>query len=193
MTKRKEEILIVEDDPTVKSILEAALEDSYTIYSTSSAEDALKLGKARNKPIDMAIIDFHLPGMNGLDFAQSTGIPFIITTVDMSSTSIDKWGESGAFGYLPKPIMEPKSIVHVVATALFNIRRQKRMEYLLQNRRSVLLATGLIMWRDGVTAEEAERILKTSCHQKQGTERSSLEDVSTALIAAHNVLCTIKP
>lgn len=192
MNTEKETLLIVEDDPTVRCILQAVLEASYHVMAASSAEDALKLGHTHAAPIDLAIIDYRLPGMDGLVFAQTTGVPFIITTTDLSTQNIEAWGEAGAFGYLPKPIVEPASVLHVVATALFNSRRHARIERVLEKRKHTYLAMGLIMWRDRVTAEEAEKTLKANCHQRQKNARTTIENIAVQMLNAHATLCGVR-
>ncbi len=67
MTKR---ILIVDDDPNIRRIVNLALsEDSpYTVNTVSSAEAAL-LAISR-QPVDLLFTDIRMPGMSGLDLVQ---------------------------------------------------------------------------------------------------------------------------
>ena len=60
-------ILLVDDDPTVRSTLAAYLEDDgFTIVTACSAEDALKIVENGCVP-RICIMDMRLPGMDGRD------------------------------------------------------------------------------------------------------------------------------
>jgi two-component system, cell cycle sensor histidine kinase and response regulator CckA len=58
-------VLLVEDEPTVRSVAERALtRHGYTVITADSGEDALEI-VARNEPIDLLISDVVMPGMDG--------------------------------------------------------------------------------------------------------------------------------
>jgi DNA-binding NtrC family response regulator len=59
-------LLVVDDDPGVRALLESVLaETEYTTHMAESAEQALEI--ARVKSIDAALLDLDLPGMKGLE------------------------------------------------------------------------------------------------------------------------------
>ena len=61
-------ILLVDNDPGLLGLLTLELEqEGYQVQSYASAEDALAAGL---KPPTLAILDYHLPGMNGLAFLE---------------------------------------------------------------------------------------------------------------------------
>jgi two-component system cell cycle sensor histidine kinase/response regulator CckA len=58
-------VLLVEDEPMVRSVAERALtRHGYTVITADSGEDALEV-LARNEPIDLLISDVVMPGMDG--------------------------------------------------------------------------------------------------------------------------------
>jgi len=58
-------VLLVEDEPTVRSVAERALtRHGYTVITADNGEDALEI-IARNEPIDLLISDVVMPGMDG--------------------------------------------------------------------------------------------------------------------------------
>ncbi|HET7281967.1 MAG TPA: response regulator [Sphingomicrobium sp.] len=58
-------VLLVEDEPTVRSVAERALtRHGYTVITAESGEDALAV-LAKNEPIDLLISDVVMPGMDG--------------------------------------------------------------------------------------------------------------------------------
>lgn len=64
-------ILIVDDETRVAFFLKEGLEglgNEYQIHSTGSAELALK--QMSQHPFDLLVVDFRLPGLNGLDLLK---------------------------------------------------------------------------------------------------------------------------
>jgi two-component system, NtrC family, nitrogen regulation response regulator NtrX len=61
----KEELLIVDDEPNIRTSLEGVLRDEgYRVSSVESAEEALR--RVRQTPPDLVLLDILLPGMDGL-------------------------------------------------------------------------------------------------------------------------------
>lgn len=61
------QILIVDDDECVATNIQAYLEDEgYRVVIAASGEEGLALIK--NRPVDFAIVDMRLPGMDGNEF-----------------------------------------------------------------------------------------------------------------------------
>jgi len=92
------EILIVEDDPEMRDLLELLLRDAG--FGTATASDgfaALELVASGASQPDIILTDYNLPlGMNGLEVAASLrgklnrAIPVIILTGDISTESLQK-------------------------------------------------------------------------------------------------------
>ena len=58
-------VLLVEDEPMVRSVAERALtRHGYTVITADNGEDALEI-IAKNEPIDLLISDVVMPGMDG--------------------------------------------------------------------------------------------------------------------------------
>src|SRR5207248_8748888 len=58
-------ILLVEDEPMVRTVAERALtRHGYTVITADNGEDALEI-VAKNEPIDLLISDVVMPGMDG--------------------------------------------------------------------------------------------------------------------------------
>jgi CheY-like chemotaxis protein len=66
-----ETILLVEDDPAVRSYAGRVLDRlGYTILEAASGSDALGLAAAHARPIDLLVTDIVMPGAQGTDLAR---------------------------------------------------------------------------------------------------------------------------
>lgn len=77
-------LLVVEDDEPMRLLIAASLEDSGFVVATASSGEAA-LQHIRTKPVDVVLLDVHLPGISGYEvcyqirqqFAASIGILFV--------------------------------------------------------------------------------------------------------------------
>jgi DNA-binding response OmpR family regulator len=124
-------VLIVEDDRSVGSVLQDFLlelgHESELVLSAEGALDRLH----QNRP-DLILLDFRLPGMNGLDFLQQqqvkdSRIPVIVVSGIASEVQVDACLRLGAIEFVAKPIafehlqrilltLEPQVLAREVAT-----------------------------------------------------------------------------
>ena len=100
-------ILIVEDEPRMRRLLEISLgEDGHTVHTSGDAESGLLY--LRKAAADLVVTDLKLPGMNGLEFLQegkrlNPALPFIVMTAYGSvETAVDAM-KAGASDYVLKP------------------------------------------------------------------------------------------
>jgi DNA-binding NtrC family response regulator len=100
-------ILIVEDEPRMRRLLEISLgEDGHTVHTAEDAEKGLI--QLRKEPMDLVVTDLKLPGMNGLEFLLegkrlNAGLPFVVMTAYGSvETAVDAM-KAGASDYVLKP------------------------------------------------------------------------------------------
>jgi len=105
MTKGK--IWIIDDDRSIRWVLEKALEKAD--MDVKSFEDANRVmaDLAREKP-DTIITDIRMPGLNGLELLEQLNseypdLPVIIMTAHSDLDSAVSAYQGGAFEYLPKP------------------------------------------------------------------------------------------
>src|SRR5579864_7949900 len=100
-------ILIVEDEPRMRRLLEISLgEDGHSVQTAGDAETGLR--HLRKESVDLVVTDLKLPGMNGLEFLQegkrlNPALPFIVMTAYGSvETAVDAM-KAGASDYVLKP------------------------------------------------------------------------------------------
>ena len=102
-------ILIVDDEANVSFFLReglCGLGDEYEVCTSGSAELALK--QLYHQPFDLAVIDFRLPGLNGLDLMKqlrdiSPGTQTILITAYSSPDLEAEAYRLEAYRYLAKP------------------------------------------------------------------------------------------
>ena len=102
-------ILIVDDEVRVAFFLQEGLKglgDDYEVHTAESAELALKEMDAR--PFDLAVIDFRLPGINGLDLIEqlkvvSPDTQTILITAYSSPHVESEAQRLNTFDYFAKP------------------------------------------------------------------------------------------
>ena len=70
-----ETILLVEDESGLRRLAERALSSlGYRVISAAHGEEALRLSAERREPIDLVVTDLVMPGMGGIELAESLRI-----------------------------------------------------------------------------------------------------------------------
>jgi DNA-binding response OmpR family regulator len=99
-------ILVVDDEPLLRSLLEMSLERvGYRVQLARGGEEALTL--FASAPIDLALIDVMMPGMNGYALCealrQQSDVPIILLTSLDNPDEIVYGFSVGADDYITKP------------------------------------------------------------------------------------------
>ena len=116
-------LLIADDDPDLRLLLQTTLEDpACRILEASDGESALRL--VRQEQPDVVILDRMMPKLDGLDVAQAVladpairHIPLILLTALESPAAIDGEPAPEVFAYLVKPF-SPLQLLETVRQAL---------------------------------------------------------------------------
>ena len=103
------QILVVEDDASVRSLLVKALRDSgYRVQATGDGLDALRLLDA--SPPELLMVDIMIPQLDGMALVkavkqqqQTSGIPVIFLTACSDPQSMIAGIDVGARYYVTKP------------------------------------------------------------------------------------------
>lgn len=112
---RKERILIIDDDPDIRDVLNLSLSESYTVFEAGNGKEGLEMVK--NKNPELIITDFDMPVMNGPEFCRQLRndilfrhLPVIMLTGKSETKDMVNGIESGADDYLVKPF-EPETLL----------------------------------------------------------------------------------
>ena len=113
-------VLIVEDDPVVRRILEDLLTRwQYEVVSTTNGEQAIQALQVENPP-RLAVIDWQMPGMDGVELCcrarhqlKLSPLYMILLTIRCGKANIVQGLESGADDYITKPFDQEESKARV--------------------------------------------------------------------------------
>lgn len=102
----KAKVLIADDDPLMRMLVVVSLGDLAEVTEASGGNVAMALFD--NREFDVVILDWDMPGMNGLDVlkairAQGSCVPIIMATAEAHKGQILKAIHAGASDYLVKP------------------------------------------------------------------------------------------
>lgn len=103
-------ILVIEDSEADRILIQRTLErKNYSVILVHDGEAGLKI--ARERKVDLIILDYFLPGKNGVEICKTLkedektkSIPIIFLTVVESGEAILECYGEGAESYMHKPI-----------------------------------------------------------------------------------------
>ncbi len=127
MTKQSN-VWIVDDDRSIRWVLEKALSQADIATQTFDSGDALIQQLSQDQP-DAIISDIRMPGTDGLALLdliskEYPGLPVIITTAHSDLDSAVSSYRGGAFEYLPKPF-DIEDVIAMTKRALDHAQEQK--------------------------------------------------------------------
>ncbi|MBI3900016.1 MAG: response regulator [Gammaproteobacteria bacterium] len=190
-------ILVVDDDPVMLELAIQTLEGAgYAVFVSPSGEQAIEI--ATTQEMDLALLDYRMPDMTGLDVGKAitdlTSTRFIIMSVHADEDVVRQAGGEGALGFLVKPL-EPKELlaqVHVGLTRAAEINAlQSSIEDMQQgyaaalskavaSARTVNTAIGILMERLFMTREQATQLIT----REAKNQRKRMVELAEGLIAA---------
>ena len=123
-------ILIVEDSPTMRALLVAALEAlDRPVKVTEVASGFEALRELPRESYDLILTDINMPDINGLElvsFVKNTpafrSIPLVIVSTEGSERDREKGMRLGADAYLVKPVA-PEALQQIANDLLDRSRR----------------------------------------------------------------------
>jgi response regulator NasT len=187
-------IAIADDEPLLQAVLSNMLRQAgYDVVGTAAdGQEALHLATVRKPQI--LLLDIHMPVMDGLQALEKIVLlrttAVIMLTGDGSPDVAHQAMTLGASGYLRKPV-ELMTLAPMLETAWHHFRKehaldQKNLELqeMLEVRKLVEKAKGILMEQQGFTEEEAHKCLNRMS-QDQGL---AMKDVCRSIIQVKMVL-----
>ena len=129
-----ERILIVDDEISICTSLEFALEDHYDVKATTEPWQAIQW--LQEEHYQLCLLDLRIGGTSGIDVLQEMKniqkdlVVIIMTAYGSISSSVDAI-KKGAYSYLTKPL-QMEGLLSIIDQALEYQRLNQRVEYLSQ-------------------------------------------------------------
>jgi two-component system, NtrC family, nitrogen regulation response regulator NtrX len=123
----RESILVVDDEPGVRSMLEAILKDEgYGVAAVGTGEDGVSA--ATGRAFDALLLDVWLPGIDGIETLsrlKASGVDAEVVMISGHGTieTAVRATKLGAFDFVEKPLSLEKTLL-----VLRNALRQRRLE-----------------------------------------------------------------
>ncbi|WP_421752963.1 response regulator [Croceimicrobium sp.] len=106
---KREEILVIDDQPIMLKLLEQILKDRYDVVALENGKEALEWMYSGNIP-DLVVADLNMPEIDGFEYIQRIresgffyDVPLIVLSGEESSAERIKCLKLGANDYLIKP------------------------------------------------------------------------------------------
>lgn len=155
------EVLVVDDEESVRGVLKRALEEAgYHVSTAADGEEALD--KVSRQETEVMLLDIRMPGLTGIDVLQKVMKDYPDTSVVMVSAVADAATavgamKAGAYDYVTKPFT-----LHDVALRVRNA---------LERRRLVLRSKEYQQELEGRVQEQAVRLKEQFSQLIQGLAR----------------------
>lgn len=151
----KSEILIIDDEPQIRKLLEITLESNdYKTYQAETGKQGILI--AANHPPDLIILDLGLPDQSGHEVLKALrqwyNKSIIILSVQNSESDIVKALDNGATDYLTKPFR--------TAELLARIRSAMRRHQAIDNNTSLLAIGDLAIDLTARTVKKQGELIK---------------------------------
>jgi two-component system nitrogen regulation response regulator NtrX len=143
--KRRDVILVVDDELEILRSLKGMLEDEgFAVLTASSAEEAIK--SLRDNQVNLALLDVFLPGMTGLEFLKTIRpefpeLPAIVMTGQGSFEAAFTAVKLGAYDFFEKPL-SPERLLVSIRNALEAARIRTHRDELLRAEREDFTMVG---------------------------------------------------
>jgi twitching motility two-component system response regulator PilH len=116
-------ILVVDDEPLLRTILKDALEEAgYAVVLAENGQTAID--RARTDRPDCIVMDIIMPGLDGFEACTTmkadpvlAAIPVFLISATKDLRVVDRAEQVGAAGILPKPV-PVEELLQTVALAL---------------------------------------------------------------------------
>jgi two-component system OmpR family response regulator len=112
-------ILVIDDEPGVRDLLEDALTGAgYRVETATNGADGLD--QLRRRSADLCVVDINMPTMNGFEFlerlrAHDAKTPVLMLTARDAALDVEQGLRTGADDYVRKPFSVEELLLRVAA------------------------------------------------------------------------------
>ena len=181
-------ILICDDEPFIRSNLKSMLVDLGFDEILECGDGKRAVEMALGSFPDMAILDVAMPGMDGITAAieirKKLKIPIMLLTSACDSETVKRASASGIAAFLTKPLRQ-QDLLPAIEIALMHVEEIENLKEkiddlreLIENRKIIEKAKGVLMEKERVSEAEAYRIMQKAAMDK----RKSLRQVADGIL-----------
>jgi len=134
-------ILLLDDEPQIHSSLQLRLGDSYRLVDAFDPKEALEL--IAREPLDLCIVDLHMPGMNGLTFIEAArqidpALGYVIFSGFDSEENLRRAIPLQVFEFLSKPLPDRSRFERMLADWIERTRTRRNELTLAKNNAAIV-------------------------------------------------------
>ena len=166
-------ILIVDDEPDNRMILETYLRGTYHTESAESGEEAWEMMVSRKNNYSLVLLDWMMPGQSGLDILEKMQkhmtlrhTQVIMQTARARAEEIQKGIEFGAWYYLTKPF-EEETLLAIIQTALTDRQTYLALQESILDPNTKPLTGNRVAIRSLKEARNLAALLAKICHDPE--------------------------
>ncbi|MEM1105129.1 MAG: sigma-54 dependent transcriptional regulator [Pseudomonadota bacterium] len=112
-------VLVVDDDPTQRRLLQAAVEKAgFACRTAPDGESGYAMGHEAKDGVDVVLLDLHMPGLSGLETLERLSerrpdLPVIVLTATGGIDTVVQSMRAGAIDFFVKPVSPERVIVSI--------------------------------------------------------------------------------
>jgi two-component system, response regulator PdtaR len=180
-------VLIAEDEALIRMDLREMLEDEGHEVIAEARDGAEAISLARELAPDLIFMDINMPGVNGLEAAETIGderiAPVVMVTAFSQNSYVERAAAAGAMAYVVKPFART-DVLPAMALAAARFAEASaladevdNLEERLETRKAVDRAKGILMDRGMSEAEAFSRLQRLAMDK-----RRPLREIADAVI-----------
>jgi CheY-like chemotaxis protein len=198
--EQKKVILVVEDDPTVLTLLEMTLtRTGYEVVRAKDGEEGVQMAKGGARAPDLVLADIMMPKMDGYEMrtalladTATRAIPFIYLTAKTARVDKAKAFALGSYRYLTKPFTQG-TVLEAIKAALKDTLEQKRLTALMTRKLSGNLSeTSVASLVDFFVVNRYDGSLLVHSSFSKGTVRFEKGEISFSDIGKGNTWAALE-